>query len=361
MARSLGDVVSKFLSDEYLFDSTHTNWKDMVASMPDGWVPASDFMSFMEVSKLTDSEDDVLHAASQVPWLEVSPAGIRRRTPLDPTKDPALRTIFVKPLHEDTTEEEIRKFFSLYGNIESVQRNQYTGIGGGNRPSAFVLFSTIAEADKCVKAKPSYGRLNNIGDFYVPKLLVVMKNQHEVQVSQQAEALFQRNVREKRVAANQQFRGGPQQQSTSSSSSAGPIKFIPEGSILKINSKTNWRDMKCTVGELCKGVCNVVYVYPHNDPEVNITYIFMKTPQGAKHALDKFHALTDSARDRVVAVLPTLELCHKHEEHMVRENYLKSSNEQAAKKQSQNEKRQLRQTTQAPQNRVQKRDREEDK
>lgn len=87
------------------------------------------------------------------------------------------RTVFASPIHFKATDAEITSFFSQFGTVSSVERRRYLVRGVAKlRPSVFVMFATKDEAQKCVAAKPSYGRVPSaLGQMFVPHLIVSMK------------------------------------------------------------------------------------------------------------------------------------------------------------------------------------------
>lgn len=340
---SLQEVLSKYFSDSYLFDPSHSSWKDMMLQN-DGWVSASQFFTFPDVAVYCTSELEVLEAAQKMPSLVVdaSTKNLRRRTPLDLTADPIRRTIFAKPFHENTTDEEIIAFFQKYGTVKSIERRQYTAFNAStvsqnqrNRPSVFVEFETEEQAQKCVEGKPSFGRLNNCGDRFVPRLTVTMKGMHEQLVADQAEADFNRQKRQALMASAP---AAAEDNNTPAPQKNSVTKFVPEGSILVIPVTPpgkSWRDLKASIGEIAKGKCSVVYT--KTDPSGR-TYVFMKTKEGAVATLDAFYALTGPAKEALVRTIPAMEILHGSEEKRVREQYLAVGNEQAQKKMAANEK-----------------------
>eukprot|EP00760_Papus_ankaliazontas_P017608 PhM_4_TR17342/c0_g1_i1/m.41195 len=328
----LAEVIKSYFTEDYVLDDAHTSWKEMLQAS-NMWVSAQQMLSFPNVSQIANSASDVLDAAATLGALfEVDKGAerLRRAAPLDLSKDPAARTVFVRPIPSEAKDDEIAAFFGSFGAVVKVVRRTFTHFDASagqrqrNRPSAFVEFDTPESAKRCIDAKPSYGRLGNLADHFVPKLVVEMKGTHMQQEADKAELEYHRNRRAQM-----------QQQGAEGAASKVVTKFVPEGSILKarLGDGVTWRDVKTLLGGLAKDICTIVYV--KEDPRTKATYVFMKSTEGTRRTLDKYHASVGS--DAVLAKkILALEVATGGEEVQVRTAYLQGGNEQAKKKHAKN-------------------------
>jgi len=337
----LSDFLQNLFSDEYLFDSAHAAWRAMT-QRNEGWILISHFLTFPDVMQLCESVDEVLEAARQLgETLEVNQEGtaIRRKDPLLEKDNPVHRTLFVKPIHPDTTDKEIKNFFSVYGVVEKVEKKIFTEYDRNTgqssqriRPTMLIQFSTVEEAKKCVNAKPSFGKLNNIGDHFVPRLHVDFFSDYDEKKSELAEARFLKHKREVLI------HGG--EATNAKSSTPRPFKFVQTGSILKVLKGppgVSWREIKSVLSEIGGDQCRVSYV--REDGESGITYLYMKTSKAAETLVDLHRSITGTERERVCRIVPVLDICTGEEEQVASEAYLAEENAKARKKHHRNEKR----------------------
>lgn len=317
----LRDAVERAFSDDFLFDSVNRAWRSIVVD-DDGApqpVDATMLASFTSIAtkcsgipaEMVKQIAEAVKASKTVaadvsegdsPTPKVS---LRRKKPLLADADPDLRTVFVKPVHYDATDDQIKAFFSTWGKVVAVERRQYLAGSAGTeraRPSTFVVFATQAEARKCIAAKPSYGTCNtDLGNLFVPKLVVQMKEAHEAAQS----SLIQR------AAANAQT-----QMAVAAATAATPAsahldtssKFLRPNCTVHatgLAKAATWQDIKAKLGNLAlsfpelKKKIGVVHV------EACEAYITCKTPEAAQ-ALLVAYASADKANADMAKELKAL-------------------------------------------------------
>ena len=326
-------------SEAYLFDDSHSAWKQMQEEQ-DGWVFVSQFEAFPEIVEACEDLNELVQVAKRLEDFEVNPenTAIRRKTPLDESKNPALRTLFVKPIHVNATEEEISSFFSSYGTVERVEKSFFLDYDLRSnqlkrlyKSSAFLQFSSVEEAQQCYETKPQLGQLNNFGDYFLPRLQYEFKKDYEELLADKKEA---NELRRQRETLIQTLSPDEHEREVSIK------KFVQDNSILKLlNPPTGvtWRAIKTVLSELVKGKCHITYV--REDTEGHVVYLYMKTAKAASILLDAYRSARDSTRLRTRRVAPMMELCTGDEELEAQERFLKEENERIQKKITRNEKR----------------------
>eukprot|EP00759_Apiculatamorpha_spiralis_P025349 PhF_6_TR28335/c0_g1_i1/m.42004 len=326
------NLIENFLSDDYLFNEDNASWRALFESR-NGTIPLSQFMSFAEVSRLVGSPQELVNAlkGSQKVTL-VDETSVRRQVSFDPTKDPSLRTVFIKPIHEHAKDEDIKQFIAKF-NVTPlrVTRKTFTSFDPQSRqqsqkkkPSALVELKTIEDAKKLCDLSQqgllSYGSLGNMGDRFLPKLTASMKSDQTPDDAAES--------------PKQQHPDSPAAQLSSTSTTPvalkPPIKPAPDGAILVVpNSKSDWKGVRDAVAKVCKGVSSIVYAKQIASPQGgNRTYLIMKTAAGAQHILKEYHSFLQD----IGAVVPSIELCVGDEESNVRHAFYQEGVEQWTRK-----------------------------
>jgi len=127
----------------------------------DGWVKLSVLLTFVRLKELTKDEDRVVAALnevdSEVLEVDATKKQVRRKHPLPDVeefqKELDRRTLHISGFPTSLEFTELRSFFSLYGNVESVamRRHFKTRFFKG---CVHVVFKTEQEANKVMKENP---------------------------------------------------------------------------------------------------------------------------------------------------------------------------------------------------------------
>jgi hypothetical protein len=249
-------------SAAYLFDAVNYSWRGLVVDTDEDAggefqpldVDAQLLFSFPGVVGACSGSQAAMVAqvadavkASTVVNVHAAAADVvvlRRAAALAKNDDPALRTVFARPVHYDATPEQVAAFFAEFGAVERVDRRHFIQSGSERaRPSTFVVFATIAGAQACCKGKPSYGGgSTELGGMFVPKLQVMMKADHEHDASVAIANDAAKNARE---VVNAAAAGGADDDETS--------RFLRPGHTVKmanIPAGSKWADVKAKLGNL---------------------------------------------------------------------------------------------------------------
>lgn len=293
--KQLKAVVDRLFSDEFLFHRDNRAWQAVVTDA-DGApleVDAVQLGTFTDVANCASivpatMADEIGAAAASSDVVEVTKHGdghvtLRRKHPLSLENDPDLRTVFVKPVHYDATDDQIRDFFSAWGKVVGIERRQFlAGTAGAEkvRPSTFVVFSTRAEAEGCVAAKPSYGTgTTPLGALFVPQLTVTMKAAHEAAQA----ALLQRSSA---LAARKELADAAA--AVAGTAALESNKVLNRRCTCKASdlpAGTTWQTLKAKIGNLSlshpelKKKIGLVHV------DGSTGYIVCKTPEAAQQLL----------------------------------------------------------------------------
>ena len=167
----LQSEVGRLLKEEHL--SSHPEW--MSCFEGGKGVPYSRFKVFSGLSRYSEAqlkeaiEDDIGMVAPHV----VTENGLVRPKVLPAPKYDHM--VFATPLPFKASENEIKKFFARYGTIENIVRPEWVDATTGNakkKPSVVVTFQNADSASKCIANPPTYSKLGNLGDFFIPALTV---------------------------------------------------------------------------------------------------------------------------------------------------------------------------------------------
>ena len=207
------------------------------------------------------------------------------------------RTLFVKPIHRNTPDEEISDFFGAYGTVEAIERINRKGVNG-----ALLTFKEKDAATHCLKAKVSYGTLEGIGKYFIPKLFICTMEEYHA-----------REAVEKDLQKYKRMRGEDTPEESKEESAIGAQCLLR---VSDLAPKMTWRDVKATLGEYLKGVAQIAFVI-HESSESD-AFVVMKTPEGAKAMLAIFN---DEANARLQKSIPKLVLVEGEEENAVRTKF----------------------------------------
>ncbi|EKX73099.1 conserved hypothetical protein [Theileria equi strain WA] len=93
-----------------------------------------------------DGEEEEGEEEEKVEYIDEDSDSSQEDDEGEDDSDPKLRTIFVRNLSYEATEEELQEYFSKYGSIESCKICKDDK--GANRGTAFILFSSKKDADE---------------------------------------------------------------------------------------------------------------------------------------------------------------------------------------------------------------------
>ena len=207
------------------------------------------------------------------------------------------RTLYVKPIHRNAPDEEIKEFFGAYGTVESIDRINKKGVSG-----ALISFADAKAAEHCLKAKVSYGKLEGIGKYFIPKVFICTMEEYNA-----------REAVEQDLQKNKRLRGEDQAEEKKDEGAIGAQCLLKASDL---GPNMTWRNLKATFGEYLKGVANIAFVI-HEGSDTH-AYIVMKNAEGAQAALKVFE---DEANARLKKSIPELTLVDEEEESAVREKF----------------------------------------
>lgn len=166
-----------YFSDQNLYEEMHSNLQYYMKLDPQRWVPAHVLLNLPSVAKLTSDKQVVLEALRSSTLLELNEDETKCRRPnYIPPADYKVRknlrrSVLVYGLPEQMTDESVRKLLDTHGNIlcvafagmeegpdpeiATVIMNKKFGDGADltNLKTAFVVFESQSQANKCVKTR----------------------------------------------------------------------------------------------------------------------------------------------------------------------------------------------------------------
>jgi RNA recognition motif-containing protein len=371
------DALETLFSAKYLFDPAHSLLRVMVSPPVDETaassaalpplIPLKNLLLHAEIATAiasvvpANSDDDaakltILQDAatktSHVVLVEDAANKqlmVRRRAFLRADEDPALRSVFVRPIHPEATSAEVIAFFSPFGEIEEVtQRVGQKGAGSVLSASAVIVFSTEEGARACANAsaskKLSYGASSTpLAQYFIPKISAKLLNDHLESVVEQVRVAEQKqlhaNIIEARkdlAAATAGSSSGTDATTSLSSSSSNPFevkRYLAAGRVLKCDNLpegTTWQEIKAHFGNLSlsqpvlKGAMTLVKIVEANTSPVLTTrtaLLVFKSPAAVEHLVATYSLATMEYMNKIRALCPTLARLSAEEEAWVRAQY----------------------------------------
>lgn len=165
-----------YFSDQNLYEELHSNLQYYMKLDPEKWVPVHILLDLPSVAKLTADKEVVLQAlrSSSLLQLNVDESLCRRPgyvTPADyKVRKNLRRSVLVYGLHEQMTDEKLRRLLNMHGNIlcvafagmdegpdpevgSVIMKKKFNDIDTQSLKTAFVVFESQSQANKCVKAR----------------------------------------------------------------------------------------------------------------------------------------------------------------------------------------------------------------
>lgn len=166
-----------YFSDQNLYEEQHSNLQYYMKLDPQRWVPVHILLNLPSVAKLTSDKQVVLQALRSSTLLDLNEDESKCRRPnYIPPADYKVRknlrrSVLVYGLPKQMTDESVRKLLDMHGNILCVA---FAGMEEGpdpeigtvimkkkfgdsvdltNTKTAFVVFESQSQANKCVKAR----------------------------------------------------------------------------------------------------------------------------------------------------------------------------------------------------------------
>jgi hypothetical protein len=166
-----------YFSDKNLYEEQHSNLQYYMKLDHDRWVPLHVVCSLPAIRKLTTKQHVILKALRSSTLLELNSTEDRVRRPnYFPPSDYKVRknlrrSVLVYGIPEQMTDKELRKLLDMHGNILCIafcgmiegpekeiadlimakKFNEHLNLT--NLKSAFVVFESQSQANKCVKAR----------------------------------------------------------------------------------------------------------------------------------------------------------------------------------------------------------------
>jgi len=165
-----------YFSDQNLFEEMHSNLQYYMKLDPERWVPVHVLLDLPSVAKLTSEKGVVLQALRSSTLLELNADESKCRRPnyVAPAdykvRKNLRRSVLVYGLPEQMTDEEIRRLLDTHGNIlcvafagmdegpdpeigSVIMKKKFNDVDIENLKTAFVVFESQSQANKCVKAR----------------------------------------------------------------------------------------------------------------------------------------------------------------------------------------------------------------
>uniref|UniRef100_A0A7S4JH99 RRM domain-containing protein n=1 Tax=Paramoeba aestuarina TaxID=180227 RepID=A0A7S4JH99_9EUKA len=226
------------------------------------------------------------------------------------------RTIFVRPIHHNASDEDVKAFFQAYGEVEALERFSTYKKANGLPNSAFITYATEESAAHVIKAKLSYGKIDGIGNHFIPKLFVCSKAEYEQRQEDEVELKKAKKLRDQAEAADKPAKEAKTEKKPQ----------IGENCVLKasgIPENYTWGAIKATLGDYVKGIAHISFVV--HEVDKHQAYIVMKTPEGVAAALKIFNEKDHPQAARLHKALPELIQLEGDEEATFRENFSKGT------------------------------------
>lgn len=357
-------TVENYFSPKYLFDPAHDLFRAIVSPEAHDtmehppWLSVATLLSYRDIADalaalprvddrikaiveaLRDSADVELHE-------DVKGWNIRRKHFLRDDEDPALRSVFVRPVHPDSTDEEILHYFAPFGAIEEVNRKRTFGESDRLRASVVVLFVQQKDAEACASSTHSFGVLPvALGQRFVPKLSVMMLRAHEDHVREQNRSAEQKQLQANIVEAQRTLAAAKD-----GSTLFEAKKFLAPGRTMKVAGvarSTTWQEIKAKLGNLTlsrpalKGAVTLVTIEEAGVsplfPE-RTAFVVVKT-EAALEELQATYALADGAfMEEIKRICPNLTILSEQEDTWARKRFALWTEKRVAIKVDQNRKR----------------------
>jgi RNA recognition motif-containing protein len=374
------DALETLFSAKYLFDPAHSLLRVVVSPPVDDTaassaalpplIPLKNLLLHAEIATAIASvvpangEDDAAKVtilqdaatkASHVVLVEDAANKqlmVRRRAFLRADEDPALRSVFVRPIHPEATSAEVIAFFSPFGAVEEItQRVGQKGAGSVLSASAVLVFSTEEGARACANAsaskKLSYGASSTpLAQYFIPKITAKLLNDHLESVVEQVRVAEQKQLHANIIEARKDLAAATSAGSSSgtdattslssSPSSSNPFevkRYLAAGRTLKCDNLpegTTWQEIKAHFGNLSlsqpvlKGAMTLVKIVEANASPVLTTrtaLLVFKSPAAVEHLVATYSLATMEYMNKIRALCPTLARLSAEEEAWVRAQY----------------------------------------
>ncbi|KAG8342875.1 RNA-binding protein [Trypanosoma vivax] len=228
--------------------------KAKMAEHVEGFVPLETILTFNRVNAHTRDAKELADALRPSEKLVLSEDGlmVRRKDPLPESIQTDAQTVYVRPLPPTATLEELTEFFGKHGSVQAVWRRYFPGKKDAppesrTKPSVFVVFSTVEEAEAFKNAPPKHGDV---------QLVAEMKT-----------AYLERKAEE--IAAKKKSTGAQKQARSSSANDARKTPSMPLGSSYSVSG----------CGEM-ESFSTVKGLWPAEEQK-GIRYVFMPDKENA--------------------------------------------------------------------------------
>ena len=343
---SLRQAVEEAFSDEFLFEPANKVWRDMVTDHSTGAPKSIDpqmLLSFPSIVQFcsgtpTSMSEQILAAVKDSPIAEAGEKLIRRRSMLKPEDNPEKRTVFVKPIHADATDDDVMTFFAQCGTVTRVSRRH---VPAGHTSKAhtlfFVTFKTVDEARTCCENPPQYTVPTcPLSALWIPTVTAVFRAEYESLSATMAVRASERQIRDT-IA-----RGGPP-------AGVETKQFLKPNHTVTVHdvpSGVTWSQLKAKLGNLSLN-------YPSLRGKIGLVrivgdgraFVICKTEEAAQALLVTFQQQvipgSDAGRfiDELKKIAPRMNLCQGDEEAIVMKNYAEWVTPKVQHAQAQNQKR----------------------
>lgn len=138
--------------------------KSKMAEDPEGFISFEVLLTFNRLNSLTKDPKVLAEALAGSDKLVLHSEGlsVRRKDALPESIQTDEQTVYVKPVPEAASLEQLQAFFSGYGTVLAVWRRYFQGsnkdapAASRTKPSVFVVFASKAEAEKFAAEPPQY-------------------------------------------------------------------------------------------------------------------------------------------------------------------------------------------------------------
>ncbi|KNH03994.1 RNA-binding protein [Perkinsela sp. CCAP 1560/4] len=227
------------------------------------------------------------------------------------------RTVFVRPVHHLASDDEVKAFFAAYGEVESLERVNATKNPKAPPNAVFLTYTTVESAAHLIKARVSYGSLEGLGKYFVPKLFSCTKTEYERRQEDEKELQKRKQARDGQDGVATETPKQPKAPKSESGKRPSGANCMLK--CTEIPSTMTWRDIKATLGDYLKGVAQIAFVI--HEPQAAVAYVVMKTAEGASAAQKIYGDMSHPQAARLHAAIPNLFILEGDEEQTLRAKF----------------------------------------
>lgn len=312
-----------------------------------------------EVLKDSEVVEVVVGASSTETTGGTSSWSVRRKAWLREDEDPILRTVVLRPLHADSTHDEIKQFLAAHGvtvasdgqgsssaeggsmvvHIESitVQQRVFSNLFMSSsssaaaaqaeadshyRSTAFIVLRSAAEANILCQKKYSFstliqdngtsssrGNLTHLAKYFLPKVSIIPAQTFQEQQEDAARQRSNEQLKKNIIRAQASLQNGGADPHLAAPHQQPAVKFAKGSTILVtgVSATATWATLKSNLGESQKNGIRKVYLPPVvADGESRTGYVFCHSAAVAQQVISAFYS-TEAQRKNTCEALSLVE------------------------------------------------------